>query len=777
MPDHVPHDALRGLRWSAATAAFQIEGARSEGGRGRSIWDDFVETAGAVRDGSHGRARPRQLPPLRRGRRAARAPRRRPLPLLDLVGARAADRHGPGERGGHRLLRPRSSMRCSTPGSRRSRRSTTGISRRRSRQRGRLAQPRDRATASPTTRLSSPTRSATASSTGTRSTSRSRRRCRATRSASSRRAGSCCSSRCRPSTTSCSRTASPTRVLRERGADDDRDRQQPHRRASRVRCRRPTRPRPTSTTSLHNRIFAEPVLLGRYPDLEAFGIAADARRAGRPRDHLHADRLSTASTSTTRRRSPRRRSGQPDPVRDRADPAPPTTGLRPGWPIVPEALTDVLVDFHERYGERLPPIVDRRERRIVPRARRRRRGRSTTPTASPTSPATSTRSGARASAACRSRSTPSGRCSTTSSGPRASRSGSGSCTSTIDDRGAHAQGVVRLVPHSHRGGTIVTTHPGRVGAKWFILFTLAWLALWTVQLTPLQLLIPLQLNTPDDADGWISGVVSSGLVLAVGGVAGVIAGPLAGGLSDRTRGAFGRRRPWALVGRRARHRLARGDRVRAGSVGRRPRVGRRVGRRRDRLRGVHRAHRRPAHDAARRGIRRRVVLAGARHRRRRRRHRAARARDRHRLPRARGIPRRGRASVRRCSCPTRPRRRSPRSPAKPRARSARLAALRDRDFAWMLGGPTDVNIGNALGTGPAAVLPAVRSAPRPRGRRGRPAPADRRLHACSSSRRRSCPARSPTAPAAASGSSSGRRSCRALAALFIAALPDATSRR
>jgi len=88
----------------------------------------------------------------------------------------------------------------------------------------------------------------------------------------------------------------------------------------------------------------------------------------------------------------------------------------------------------------------------------------------------------------------------------------------------------------------------RVGATWFLLFTLAWLALWTVQLTPLQLLIPLQLNTPDDADGWISGVVWSGLVLAVGGVAGVLAGPVAGGLSDRTRGARGRRRPWALAG-------------------------------------------------------------------------------------------------------------------------------------------------------------------------------------------------------------------------------------
>ena len=59
MPDPVAVDAppldrtrLRRLRFSAATAALQIEGAASEDGRGRSIGDDFVETPGRVRDGS-----------------------------------------------------------------------------------------------------------------------------------------------------------------------------------------------------------------------------------------------------------------------------------------------------------------------------------------------------------------------------------------------------------------------------------------------------------------------------------------------------------------------------------------------------------------------------------------------------------------------------------------------------------------------------------------------------------------------------------------------------
>lgn len=89
---------------------------------------------------------------------------------------------------------------------------------------------------------------------------------------------------------------------------------------------------------------------------------------------------------------------------------------------------------------------------------------------------------------------------------------------------------------------------GRVGPLWMTLFTLAWLAIWTVQLTPVQLLLPLQLKTASDATGWVRGVVFSGVVLGVGGLAGVVAAPLAGSLSDRTRSRFGRRRPWAIAG-------------------------------------------------------------------------------------------------------------------------------------------------------------------------------------------------------------------------------------
>ena len=86
----------------------------------------------------------------------------------------------------------------------------------------------------------------------------------------------------------------------------------------------------------------------------------------------------------------------------------------------------------------------------------------------------------------------------------------------------------------------------RVSPVWMVWFTLAWLAIWTVQLTPIQLLLPLQLDT--QSGHWIDGVVWSGLVLSAGGLAGVIIAPVAGRFSDRTRLRIGRSRPWAIGG-------------------------------------------------------------------------------------------------------------------------------------------------------------------------------------------------------------------------------------
>ena len=43
-----------GFRWGVATAAYQIEGAAAEDGRGPSVWDTFSHTPGRVRDGHTG---------------------------------------------------------------------------------------------------------------------------------------------------------------------------------------------------------------------------------------------------------------------------------------------------------------------------------------------------------------------------------------------------------------------------------------------------------------------------------------------------------------------------------------------------------------------------------------------------------------------------------------------------------------------------------------------------------------------------------------------------
>jgi len=45
-----PHNFI----WGTATSSYQIEGAVSEDGKGRSIWDDFSRIPGKILDASSG---------------------------------------------------------------------------------------------------------------------------------------------------------------------------------------------------------------------------------------------------------------------------------------------------------------------------------------------------------------------------------------------------------------------------------------------------------------------------------------------------------------------------------------------------------------------------------------------------------------------------------------------------------------------------------------------------------------------------------------------------
>ena len=44
----------KGFLWGAATAAYQIEGAARENGKGESIWDRFCQTPGVIQNGDAG---------------------------------------------------------------------------------------------------------------------------------------------------------------------------------------------------------------------------------------------------------------------------------------------------------------------------------------------------------------------------------------------------------------------------------------------------------------------------------------------------------------------------------------------------------------------------------------------------------------------------------------------------------------------------------------------------------------------------------------------------
>jgi beta-glucosidase len=107
--------------------------------------------------------------------------------------------------------------------------------------------------------------------------------------------------------------------------------------------------------ALQNRMFTDPVLLGRYPDLTAFGIGPhglDCVREGdmaiisAPIDALGVNYY-----------MPTRLSALPDsPLPFQLEPIPgyPVTAF--GWPVIPGGLTELLTTLAKRYSDQLPPI-------------------------------------------------------------------------------------------------------------------------------------------------------------------------------------------------------------------------------------------------------------------------------------------------------------------------------------------------------------------------------------------------------------------------------------
>jgi beta-glucosidase len=106
---------------------------------------------------------------------------------------------------------------------------------------------------------------------------------------------------------------------------------------------------------LHNRMFTDPLLLGRYPDLSAFGLGTDGPDCVRDGDlAVIAAPLDALGVNYY---NPSRLSALADsPLPFQLEPIPgyPVTGF--GWPVIPAGLTELLTTLKSRYGEALPPV-------------------------------------------------------------------------------------------------------------------------------------------------------------------------------------------------------------------------------------------------------------------------------------------------------------------------------------------------------------------------------------------------------------------------------------
>jgi beta-glucosidase len=106
---------------------------------------------------------------------------------------------------------------------------------------------------------------------------------------------------------------------------------------------------------LQNRLFTDPVLTGRYPDLGAFGVGPGGLDCVRDGD-LAAISVPVDGLGVNYY-MPTRLSALPDsPLPFQMQPIAgyPVTAF--GWPVVPAGLTELLLSLREWYGAALPPV-------------------------------------------------------------------------------------------------------------------------------------------------------------------------------------------------------------------------------------------------------------------------------------------------------------------------------------------------------------------------------------------------------------------------------------
>ncbi|WP_435745425.1 glycoside hydrolase family 1 protein [Microbacterium sp. PMB16] len=106
---------------------------------------------------------------------------------------------------------------------------------------------------------------------------------------------------------------------------------------------------------IHNRVFSEPLLTGGYPDLEALGLPAmpvhdgDLEAIVRSIDFYGINFYNPTTITAADAASP-------IPFDIVPTPGVPVTGFGPEWPIMPSALRDLLIDLHARHPE-MPPVI------------------------------------------------------------------------------------------------------------------------------------------------------------------------------------------------------------------------------------------------------------------------------------------------------------------------------------------------------------------------------------------------------------------------------------